>query len=79
METQRVELYMAIVEAIGCIVVIVVVAVVVVCVVVVVAAVVVVAVVVDGCDADDHLIQSTYSFLACKGKKTIGTICRYVL
>ena len=43
-------------------------------VVVVVAAVVVVAVVVDGCDADDHLIQSTYSFLACKGKKTIGTM-----
>ena len=37
--------------------------------VVVVAAVVVVAVVDDGCDADDHLIQSTYSFLACKGEK----------
>ena len=28
-----------------------------------------VVVVVDGCDADDHLIQSTYSFLACKRKK----------
>ena len=37
--------------------------------VVVAAAAAVVVVVVDGCDADDHLIQSTYSFLACKGKK----------